>query len=311
MSTASTPSMSQISTIPYIEDPNVTIDGNVLTDEYAGHYFDSDTKIDIYWEHNGTHMYIALVSPGTGWVGIGFGPMGVGMDGANIIIGWVDSDGKLVLYDEVGVGWNHLKDVEKGGSDDIIEKAGSESEGKTTLEFIIPLDSGDPNDQSFAEGGKYGFFVAYHATEDSDTTYHISHSKTIDIYIEPPPTPNILPNANFTYIIHGFKVEFIDQSSDEDGNITSWLWNFGGEITSEEQNPTYTFTEMGTFTVSLTVTDNLGGTSTTSQRIMVPSPEERLNMWVTQVAAVSIAISLLSLSAVGISVRLKRLKERK
>jgi PKD repeat protein len=37
------------------------------------------------------------------------------------------------------------------------------------------------------------------------------------------------------------------------------LWNFGDGTTSTEQNPTHIFTVLGTYTVTLTVT-NAGGT---------------------------------------------------
>lgn len=52
-------------------------------------------------------------------------------------------------------------------------------------------------------------------------------------------------------------VNFNDQSFAHPGPITSWEWDFNddGVIDSEEQNPSYTFTEPGIYTVSLTVSD--------------------------------------------------------
>jgi PKD repeat protein len=47
-------------------------------------------------------------------------------------------------------------------------------------------------------------------------------------------------------------VNFIDQS---EGDITSWNWSFGDGQTSEEQNPIHTFNEVGTYSISLTVSD--------------------------------------------------------
>lgn len=38
-------------------------------------------------------------------------------------------------------------------------------------------------------------------------------------------------------------------------NIVSWLWNFGDGATSTSQNPSHTYTNPGTYTVSLTVSD--------------------------------------------------------
>ncbi|NVO66798.1 PKD domain-containing protein [Methanofollis tationis] len=56
-------------------------------------------------------------------------------------------------------------------------------------------------------------------------------------------------------------VGFTDTSGIE--NITAWWWDFGVDnATSEEQNPVYTYEEPGTYTVSLTVTDDAGADDT-------------------------------------------------
>jgi len=53
-------------------------------------------------------------------------------------------------------------------------------------------------------------------------------------------------------------------STDSDGTIASYAWNFGNGASSTSANPTYTYTTAGTYTVSLTVTDNGGTTNTAS-----------------------------------------------
>ncbi len=57
-------------------------------------------------------------------------------------------------------------------------------------------------------------------------------------------------------------VEFQDRST---GNITSWRWDFGDGATSTEQNPTHTYTDIGFFTVRLTVSGPNGQDSETEQ----------------------------------------------
>jgi PKD repeat protein len=45
-------------------------------------------------------------------------------------------------------------------------------------------------------------------------------------------------------------------------NITSWLWNFGDNQTSTEQNPLHIYAQPGNYNVSLTVTNGAGQTAT-------------------------------------------------
>lgn len=66
---------------------------------------------------------------------------------------------------------------------------------------------------------------------------------------------------------------FQSTSTVNQGSIASYLWNFGNGATSTQQNPTYTYPNSGTYTVTLTVTSSMGGcTATTSQQVMVYPP---------------------------------------
>ena len=60
-----------------------------------------------------------------------------------------------------------------------------------------------------------------------------------------------------------FTVTFTDTSSAGSGEITQWLWDFGDGTTSDEANPSHTYTEPGSYTVSLAVTAD--GTDTVTQ----------------------------------------------
>ncbi len=61
-------------------------------------------------------------------------------------------------------------------------------------------------------------------------------------------------------------------SSDQDGTIVSYTWDFGDSGTSTAANPTHTYSAAGTFNVSLTVTDDGGatGNDVTTATITVP-----------------------------------------
>jgi PKD repeat protein len=56
-------------------------------------------------------------------------------------------------------------------------------------------------------------------------------------------------------------VTFTDTSAN---SPTSWLWNFGDGTTSTEQNPSHTYDDAGTYSVTLTTT-NTGGTDTVTK----------------------------------------------
>jgi uncharacterized repeat protein (TIGR02543 family) len=88
--------------------------------------------------------------------------------------------------------------------------------------------------------------------------------------------PNNPPTAAFSYSppnpTANIPIQFTDQSNDLDGIITSWSWNFGDGGISTVKNPTHQYLTAGTYTVTLTVTDNLGGIGSSTQTITV-TPE--------------------------------------
>ncbi len=158
-------------TVPFERPVTAVVDGVVSPGEYAGSFTDPVTGIAVSWVHDDVNLSVGLVSPGTGWVGIGFGPEGVLMDGSNIILGYV-LGAATVISDEYGVGLNHIADVALGGRDDILERAGSEASGRTTLEFRIPLDTGDAFDIPLRTGKTFSLLLAYHDTADDLITLH-------------------------------------------------------------------------------------------------------------------------------------------
>ncbi len=83
--------------------------------------------------------------------------------------------------------------------------------------------------------------------------------------------------TNFTSnITEGYtplSIKFTDTST---GSPTSWLWDFGDENTSTEQNPTYTYYKAGNYTVTLTVS-NADGTDSASQTISVNDLDFKVN----------------------------------
>ena len=88
-------------------------------------------------------------------------------------------------------------------------------------------------------------------------------------------TVNPLPEPAFSApnSCAGTSVNFTNQSTVASGNITNYLWNFGGGSTSTLTNPSYFFATSGTKTVTLTATTAGGCSATVSQTMNIfPNP---------------------------------------
>jgi subtilisin family serine protease len=82
---------------------------------------------------------------------------------------------------------------------------------------------------------------------------------------------NAAPVASFTSSCSGLTCSFDDTSTDSDGTIASRSWNFDDGSSSTAANPSKTYAAAGTYTVTLTVTDDKGATNTTSKSVTVTS----------------------------------------
>ncbi len=63
--------------------------------------------------------------------------------------------------------------------------------------------------------------------------------------------------ADFTFVADGMTVTFTNAST----GATAYMWDFGDEVTSTEQNPTHEYAAAGEYTVTLTVSDAAGATA--------------------------------------------------
>jgi hypothetical protein len=153
----------------------------LTADLHAAGYQHSLTvdKMTFDWNIEGENLAIKLSAPTTGWVGIGFHPTDM-MKDADIIIGFV-KDGKVEISDQFGnQPTQHVPDIQRGGKDNVTVIGGSETGTTTTLEFSIPLQSGDPNDGVIDPKGDTLVMLAYGPDRKSTKLKH-QFAKTITV----------------------------------------------------------------------------------------------------------------------------------
>ena len=100
--------------------------------------------------------------------------------------------------------------------------------------------------------------------------------QSITLFVFPSGTANVPPTAVIsptpTSGIAPLVVSFNGSgSSDSDGSISSYAWTFGDGGTAVGATATHTYASAGSYTARLTVTDNLGATTSATSVITVTS----------------------------------------
>ena len=137
-------------------------------------------------------------------------------------------------------------------------------------------DSADPTpgtgikpSHHYSQAGTYT--VQLTVTDNKNDTGTFTDTVTVT---DPP--PNQPPVASFTAGAQFLDASFNAAGShDDDGTIASYSWNFADPndpTPGSGANPTHHYTQPGTYSVTLTVTDNIGDTGTVTHDLTVTSP---------------------------------------
>lgn len=116
----------------------------------------------------------------------------------------------------------------------------------------------------------------------TNTVSFTSPAQSITLLVLPTGAPNTPPvaaaSASPTSGFAPLAVAFGSVgSSDPDGSITSYGWNFGDGSSGSGASPSHTYTTAGSYTAVLTVTDNRGATATAQVAVAVSQNPSVIN----------------------------------
>jgi gliding motility-associated-like protein len=125
--------------------------------------------------------------------------------------------------------------------------------------------------------------AGYSFTASSTGTYSVlvtnqfgcEDTDDITVQVNPIPVANFMSSGS---VCEDNDVVFTDNSAITSGSINTWQWNFGNSTSSNTQSPTASFSDPGTFQVSLIVTSDQGCQDTITQQQTI---------WATPVALFS------------------------
>jgi PKD repeat protein len=118
---------------------------------------------------------------------------------------------------------------------------------------------------TYATAGNYSIKLT--VTDAAGGTDAITKSVTVDPAANTPPIAAFSPRRCTMEVV----CKFTDSSSDPDGHIATWSWEFGNGETSTAASPSATYATEGTYSVTLTVTDDAGDTGAVTRSVTVIS----------------------------------------
>ncbi len=259
-----------------------TTDGGntwIPVSDFGGAYVSVDVEGANIWANNVTGIFYRSTDNGTTWIPgtLPNSPFQIqDMDFFDENIGYaVGWGGKAYRSDDGGAAWQLLSTPNEDDQLTDIYLIGPNELWVSTNSNAAYYTANGGQSWTILDIGSSGFgnFTAIAANSLGDA-WTVGFQGYIEHFTGPPPPPlNQPPAAAFDFNANGLTVHYADASTDPDGTILSWTWNFGDGIFSSEQNPIHTYDTANTYIVQLSVTDDDGASDSTIHIITVqPNP---------------------------------------
>jgi hypothetical protein len=161
------------------------IENSLAVDGYAEGYPGSPfnlSGVEVHLAHDGTNFYVHARAASEGWIAVGFNQKGGGMDGANMVLGFVDERGKGVVRNDLGRGTGHAELDVPG----MVGAIALQEDGFMYLEFSYPMvfpDQGSFKIDGLESNQVYSLIAAVNVRTDNLTSVHSSRGQ-IDFQVE-------------------------------------------------------------------------------------------------------------------------------
>lgn len=146
----------------------VLLPGGASASDYA-HRLEAG-EVTVAWSLDGDLIHMEISAKTAGWVSIGIDPEDA-MGGADIIIGAVKNDKVRIEDHFADRKRGHSPDEKLGGENHVINPAGTEKDGITTISFTRSVEAAEEWDKPFNTSGKTKIMVA-HGSRDSFVATH-------------------------------------------------------------------------------------------------------------------------------------------